>query len=115
MAVLKPSPRIIYQSSGGTDKRSFSVHAKWMMGETGPGQRRTRNNNLAGYAIVCFMIGGPLLQISIGFLPFIMMFPGSSIAGFIVMAAIGAIICIVGVYFLISWFNSDKPQMSRFA
>jgi hypothetical protein len=61
------------------------------------------------------MIGGPLLQISIFMLPFIAMMPGASAAGFIAMAAIGAIIAIAGVYFLIAWFNSDKPQTSRFA
>ena len=85
------------------------------MGDSTTGAPRTRNNNLAGYAIVCFMIGGPLLQVSLLMLSVLWMLPGSSVAGFVVMAAIGAIMVIAGIYFLISWFNSDKPQTSRFA
>jgi hypothetical protein len=67
---------------------------------------KKRNNNLAGYAIVCFIIGGPMLQISLVFLPFLWMFPGASTVGIIALLAIGVVFVIGGVYFLVQWFNS---------
>lgn len=56
-----------------------------------------------------------MLQVSIGMLAFISILPGLSALPLILLAVIGGIITIIGVYFLVSWFNSDKPQTSRFA
>lgn len=67
-----------------------------------------RNNNLAGYAIVCFIISAPLLQISLMFLPFMGMFTGAFGGGIIILVAIGSVFLIGGAYFLVQWFNSGK-------
>lgn len=67
-----------------------------------------RNNNLAGYAIVCFIIGGPLLQFGMIFFPFMTMFPGAWAGPVFIMFAIGLVFVIAGVYFLVQWFNSGQ-------
>ncbi|MGQ4911950.1 MAG: hypothetical protein ACP6KW_07240 [Candidatus Thorarchaeota archaeon] len=79
-----------------------------MIAENRAGTRpRRRNNNLAGYAIVCFMIGGPLIQMPLMLIPFMLMTPGANIGVFLMMLSFGVIVIVAGVYFLISWFNSD--------
>ncbi|TFF84807.1 hypothetical protein EU524_00175 [Candidatus Thorarchaeota archaeon] len=80
------------------------------MMEEQPYQSRAtkRDNNLAGYAIVCFIICAPLIQLPLLFLPFMSVFPGGASSGFIIMLAIGIVFAIAGVYFLVKWFNSGS-------
>jgi hypothetical protein len=67
---------------------------------------KKRNNNLAGYAILCLLIGGPLLQVSVIFLPFMVIFPVAFAGGIITLFALGIVFAVGGVYFLVQWWNS---------
>ncbi|RLI56989.1 MAG: hypothetical protein DRP09_04385 [Candidatus Thorarchaeota archaeon] len=58
---------------------------------------RRRNNNLAGYAIVCFISGGPLIQMPLLMTPFMLMTPGANIGVFLMMLSFGVIVIMAGI------------------
>ncbi|TFG29571.1 hypothetical protein EU528_09585 [Candidatus Thorarchaeota archaeon] len=71
-----------------------------------PRSGRGRNNNLLGGAIVCFMIGLPIMQILVFFIPLMALMPIVDPTFIVVLLVMGIIPTICGFYLMYKWYYS---------